>query len=118
MSQHLGRHVRLRTRAEFSAVQDRGRRVATGYLTVLGLSNARDCDRLGLIASRRLGGAVRRNRAKRRVRELFRVEQPDQPKGAAGFDFVVIPKREFIEAPFAVLQADFRAAMRRLRGTR
>ena len=63
---------RLRSRHEFTAVQERGRRVAARYVTLLGLPNALDRDRLGVVASRKVGGAVVRNRAKRRLRELFR----------------------------------------------
>ena len=120
MPQPYGRHVRLRARAEFTAVQDGGRRVSTAYFTMLGLSNAHNCDRLGIIASRRMGGAVLRNRAKRRLREIFRFEAPDQTRqdGAPYVDLVVIPRREFVNAPFATLQADFRAAVRKLRRAR
>ena len=120
MPQHFGSHVRLRTRAEFTAVQDRGRRVSTPFFTMLALSSTRDCDRLGIIASRRLGGAVLRNRAKRRLREIFRFEAPDQTRqdGSPYVDLVVIPRREFVNAPFATLQRDFRAAVRRLRRAR
>jgi ribonuclease P protein component len=87
---------------------------------MLGLSNARAHDRLGIIASRRLGGAVARNRAKRRLREIFRFESPGQVRqdGAPSMDLVVIPRREFINAPFMTLQTDFRAAVRRVRRAR
>jgi ribonuclease P protein component len=120
MPQLFGSHVRLRSRAEFTAVQERGRRVSTAYFTMLALSNARECDRLGIIASRRLGNAVVRNRAKRRVREIFRGEAPDQTRhdGAPYVDLVVIPRRELISAPFANLQTSFRAAVGKLRRAR
>src|SRR6188768_2536808 len=58
MSTRLDRSVRLRVRAEFSLVQDQGRRVATRYLTLLAMPNSLNRDRLGIIASRRLGGAI------------------------------------------------------------
>jgi len=107
----------LRNRAEFTAVQERGRRVSTPYFTMLGLPNARECDRLGIIASRKMGGAVQRNRAKRRLREIFRSEIPDQTQqaGAPYVDLVLIPRREFVHAPFTTLQSDFRAAVRKVR---
>ena len=97
-------------------VQDQGRRVATRYLTLLAMPNLLQCDRLGIIASRRLGGAVLRNRAKRRVRELFRRQEPDTvvDRRVAALDLVVIPRREVATIPFAVLEQDFRAAMKRL----
>lgn len=116
MSLRFGPRVRLRARGEFTLVQKQGRRVATTYMTVLALPNALDHDRLGIIASRRLGGAVVRNRAKRRVREIFRRQHPDagSPKGARPLDLVVIPRRELANAPFAVVESDFIGALGRL----
>ena len=72
MSSRFRPAVRLTSRVEFRAVQQRGRRVAARYVTLLGRPNDRGCDRLGIIASREVGGAVVRNRAKRRLREMFR----------------------------------------------
>jgi ribonuclease P protein component len=116
MSVRFGSDVRLRTRAQFTAVQDDGRRVATRYVTLLALPNALDRDRLGVIASRRLGGAVVRNRAKRRIRALFRQQEPDLAAARPGrpLDLVVIPKREFASAPYPVIERDFLAALARL----
>lgn len=115
MSQSFSRHVRLRSRAEFVAVQDKGRRVASRHMTLLALPNSLGVDRLGVVASRRLGGAVMRNRAKRRVREMFRVGQPDVPQTARSFDIVVIPRREVTTLVFSELQSEFDAALRKLR---
>jgi ribonuclease P protein component len=58
---------------------------------------------------------VLRNRAKRRVREMFRVCQPDQPRLTPCFDIVVIPKREVTSRVFSELQSEFDAALRKLR---
>lgn len=77
-------------------------------MTLVILHNNRDVSRLGIVATRRLGGAARRNRAKRLVREIFRLN-----KSARGLDIVVHPQREFPDVPFATLQADYRSALRR-----
>jgi ribonuclease P protein component len=115
-----GSGVRLRSRREFAAVQEHGRRVATRYLTVLAIPNTLGEDRLGIIASRRLGGAVVRNRAKRRIREIFR-QRSDALRASDGrraLDVVVIPKREMVAAPFPVVEAEFAGALGRLRVSR
>jgi ribonuclease P protein component len=64
--------------------------------------------RLGVSATRKIGGAVQRNLAKRRLRELFR--RADLPSGV---DIVVVPKREFFDAEWDVLRNDFLSAFRR-----
>jgi ribonuclease P protein component len=118
MSFRLGANVRLRSSAEFSVVQKTGRRVNARYLTLIGKPNLLSGDRLGIIASRRLGGSVVRNRAKRRVREVFRRQQPDcaTERGDRPYDVVVIPRRELLDAPFAALEADFKTALKKMRG--
>jgi ribonuclease P protein component len=108
------RTVRLRTREEFDAVQKGGRRAPARYATVLARANDLGHDRLGVIASRRVGGAVRRNRAKRRIRECFRL-QPPQDAAARSLDVVVIARSDLAAAPFADVRADLLSAIRRLR---
>ncbi|HUF46722.1 MAG TPA: ribonuclease P protein component [Vicinamibacterales bacterium] len=116
MSHTFGRGVRLSTRAEYTAVQDAGRRVSGRYLTLLGRSNGLGRDRLGIIASRRVGGAVVRNRAKRRLREIFRREAPEAVRDdRPTVDFVAIARKELAGAPFADVDADVRAAFGKLR---
>jgi ribonuclease P protein component len=106
--------VRLRSRSEFTAVQQRGRRVSTRYLTLLALPNALNRDRLGIIASKRIGGAVVRNRAKRRLRDLFRHRDPGRPgQPCQGYDLVVIARSELPLAPFDALRTEFVSAVDR-----
>jgi ribonuclease P protein component len=64
--------------------------------------------RLGIAATKKLGGAVERNRAKRLIREVFR-----RNKIADGFDVVVIPKRELLDASLSTLEADYRRLLSR-----
>jgi len=115
MSQSFSRQVRLRKRAEFLAVQENGRRLSGRHMTMLVLANALGVDRLGVVASRKLGGAVVRNRAKRRVREIFRLGQTSRDLTPRTLDIVVIPKRELAATPFETLQHEFDAALSKLR---
>ena len=79
-------------------------------MTVFVLPTDRPVARLGIAATRRLGGAVQRNRAKRLVREVFRTS------GApSGRDIVVRPRPELLDAEFASLEADYRATLNRRR---
>ena len=72
--------------------------------------NCFNVGRLGIIATRRLGNASRRNRAKRLVREIFRLNKTGL---GLDLDIVVFPQRELLDAAFADLQADFQATLRR-----
>jgi len=104
---------RVRRRADFVRVQQQGRRVSGRFVTLLILANNGTAPRLGLIASRKLGPAVARNRAKRRLRDLFRRHRGLLGSGAA-LDIVAIPRRELIAAPFADVEADFLSTLERV----
>ena len=101
-------HERIRRRAEFQQVYERGARIHGRYATVFVLANQRPVGRLGIAATKKLGGAVQRNRAKRLIREVFR-----RNKIAPGFDVVVVPKREMLDATLTVLEADYRNSLER-----
>ena len=103
---------RVRKRGDFVRIQQQGRRVSGRFVTLLILANDGTAPRLGLIASRKLGSAVARNRAKRRLRDLFRRHRGELGSGAA-VDIVAIPRRELIAAPFADVEADFLTTIRR-----
>lgn len=117
MSPGSHRDWRLRSRADYLAVQNSGARIASRHMTLLGRANALGMDRLGIVASRRVGGAVQRNRAKRRLRELFRHQvRHVSPEGEGRtLDVVVIARQSLVDAPASALRAEFSSAFRRLR---
>ena len=105
---------RIRRRVEYQDIYARGSRTNSRYSTVFTLANTVGIGRLGIAATRKLGGAVVRNRAKRLIREVFR-----RNKLAYGLDVVVIPKRDLLNASLTALEADYRAVLeRRVRQTR
>jgi ribonuclease P protein component len=116
MAAEFGPELRLRQRREFLAVDDGGRRVSNRFVTLVGKPNGGAVDRLGIVASRRIGGAVERNRAKRRLRDMFR--RRACRTGERCLDIVAIAKLGLVTAPFDLVQADFLAALLKLRGAR
>jgi ribonuclease P protein component len=80
---------RLKSPAEFRHVYDRNRSAADTVLVVYACENGFTHPRLGVSVSRKVGGAVTRNRLKRLYREAFRLCQHELPPGV---DFVLIPR--------------------------
>jgi ribonuclease P protein component len=68
--------------------------------------------RVGFTVSRKVGGAVERNRVRRRLREIVRLS--DAAGFRAGSDYVVVGRRSALALPFARLAADLSGALRRL----
>jgi ribonuclease P protein component len=102
---------RLRTGAEFDAVFKRGTRLDGRLFLLVASPNGRAFDRLGLAVSRRVGGAVGRNRARRLLREGFR--RVDRPAGP-GFDLVVVARAPLAGRGQAEVDRELRERVQRL----
>jgi ribonuclease P protein component len=81
----------VRRPADFRRAYQRRCSAGDGLLLVFGFPNELPHPRLGLSVSRKVGGAVVRNRWKRLIREAFRLTRPQLP---AGIDLIVIPRAE------------------------
>lgn len=79
-----------------------GQRTACPLFTLLYRRTETDRTRLGVITGKKLGGAVQRNRCKRRFRELMRLHHNHL---TPGWDLLLIPKREALAAPAANLRS-------------
>jgi ribonuclease P protein component len=80
------RAARVRKRADYLAIQNRGRRVSGPHLLLFARGGA---DRVGVTVSRKVGGAVLRNRLKRWIRECYRRRRGELPRG---LDLVVVAR--------------------------
>ncbi len=103
---------RLRTRAEFDRVFRRGVRLDGRWFALIVAPNGGEEDRLGLAVSRKVGGAVVRNRARRLLREVFRrLERGERP----AVDIVVLAKTDLAGRDLAEVDGEWRARLLRLK---
>jgi ribonuclease P protein component len=90
-------------RGEFDAVYRAGKRRSSSHFTVFFRANELPQSRFGFSIKKALGGAVVRNRIRRRLREIVRCHRAEIP---AGWDIVIHPKTGVARAPFATLTTD------------
>ena len=109
---------RLTKRSEFLKVAAARRRWAAPGLVLEALRTDMDEAglRVGLTVSRKVGGAVERNRARRRLRALARGVLPYDAK--PGFDYVLIGRRATLTRPYDGLVADLKESLRRVKAAR
>ena len=105
VSETLGPKQRLRCNAQFQEAYAQNRRWH-GRLMVLFLRSGPDASqRLGVVASKRVGNAVERARAKRRLREAFRRHR-DAFTAPGTDDIVLVARRAILAAPWPAVVAD------------
>ena len=97
------REARLVRRGEFDAVYRAGKRRSSSHFTVFFRANQLPVSRFGFSIKKALGGAVVRNRIRRRIREIVRCHRMEIP---AGWDIVIHPKSTVARAEFAGLTLD------------
>lgn len=104
---------RLRKRSEFLIVSKTGEKWITPAFILQAYQRASEGpSRYGITASRKVGGAVERNRAKRRLRALIKDVLP--PLAQAGMDYVFIARQEVLKREFALMREELRHALKRL----
>lgn len=109
--QTFPRSLRITLKREFDAVRAGGKSVRDGVLRIGWLCRDQGPTRLGLAVSVRAGGAVRRNRIKRVVRDVFRRHRLVFPEG---LDLVVIPIDPKAASDVPSVEASFRRLSARI----
>lgn len=103
----FGQSARLKRSGDFSKLKARGGRIAIGCLVLNWNEGETARSRLGVVTSARIGSAVVRNRARRLLRECFRLHQHDL---ASPVDMVLIARQSIAGKNFGDVNRDFLTA--------
>ncbi len=107
----MGVIISLDRDGQFQKLYKKGKSAIFPVLIVYVRKNGQSFNRLGITASKKIGKAVIRNRAKRRIRELYRTNLPNLK---TGYDFVIVARTKTAEAPYSLLLSSFLSAMKNL----
>ena len=110
-SLRLGRASRLAQNREFVRVRQAGERLAQGCLIANWQKLPTGAQpRLGVVTSKKIGGAVIRTRARRLLRESFRLHQYDL---AQPVDMVLVARNSIVGKSFSEVEKDYLTALKR-----
>ena len=105
----LPKEARLAKRAEFLRVYEQGFRIEGRFMTVFILPNDRGLQRVGITATKKaIGKAHDRNRAKRLLRETFRLSKAELDAVTTNYDWVLNARRSILRGKLEKPLAEFR----------
>ena len=101
----------LKKNYEFHRLYRKGKTAATPFLVLYAKGSKRHGNRVGFTVSTKLGKAVKRNRVRRRLREIYRL---NEPRIARGTDLVVVARGRAVTATYRQLETAFLSACKKL----
>lgn len=101
----------LKKNSDFRRLYSKGKSAVTPYLVVYCRRNRSDVNRLGYTVSTKLGHAVVRNRVRRRLREIYRLNAPNLK---SGYDIIIVARTKCVGAKYSAIEAAFMKACRSL----
>ena len=107
----MKRTVTIKENRTFRRIYSKGRSAVTPFLVLYCRRNGQPQNRLGVTVSTKLGGAVVRNRARRRLREVYRLAQPDMKQG---YDIILVARSRAVNGPYKKMTAAFYKASAQL----
>ena len=103
--------MRLKRSAEFARIKQHGNRIVKGCLIANWMELPSEAvSRLGVITSRKVGGSVIRSRARRLLREVFRLNRHDL---RCSIDIVLIARRSIANLKYVDVEADYLNVLKR-----
>lgn len=89
--------VSLKNNRDFQRLYSKGRRSVSPIFALYYRKNGKKHSRLGITTGAKLGGAVVRNRVRRRIREIYRLAEPAM---VPGYDIVIVARAKAVESSF------------------
>ena len=103
--------VTLKQNHEFRRLYGKGKSAVSPYFVIYCRKTRRPVSRLGITTGVKLGNAVKRNRARRRIRELYRTHER---MVSAGYDIVIVARTRVMFGQYAKLERSFCQLMKKL----
>ena len=101
----MKRATTLKMNYEFRRVYNKGKSGVSPFLVVYARPNRGGKNRLGVTVSAKLGKAVIRNRVRRRLREIYRLSQPEMRQG---YDIVLVARSRAVTATYREIERAYR----------
>ena len=101
----------LKKNYEFHRLYRKGKSAATPFLVLYARVGRRPGNRVGFTVSNKLGKAVKRNRVRRRLREIYRLHEAELRRGV---DLVVVARGRAVGADYRQLETAFLSACKKL----
>lgn len=100
--------ITVKENYEFRRIYRKGKSIVTPYLVLYCQRNRQGRTRLGVTVSTKLGKAVVRNRVRRRLREIWRLNLPDM---ARGWDIILVARVRAVSTSYQKLDKAYRHAL-------
>jgi len=102
----------LKKNHEFRRLYSKGKSAASPYAVVYCRRNGSTANRLGVTVSTKIGGAVQRNRIRRRLKEIYRLNEGSM---STGHDVVIVARMKSRFAGFHELESSVLALLKKLK---
>ncbi|NLV85895.1 MAG: ribonuclease P protein component [Clostridiales bacterium] len=103
--------VSLKKNQDFRRLYSKGRSIAAASLVVYVKKNRQPVNRLGITVSTKIGNAVCRNKIRRRLKEIYRL---NEGRLESGLDVVIVARVKAAHTPYSKLERDYLYACSRL----
>lgn len=106
----LNKKYRINRKEEYNHIYNNGKKIQGKYIIIFLTANNMEYNRFGIVTSKKVGHAVQRNLAKRRIRAII---QNHLPAFKTGFDLVIVARYNIKDALYAALEKDFLNAIKK-----